>query len=693
MKKLKFWMLTLSGLLFWIQIPAQWVDTGGPVKYGEIRGFYEHDSTLYCMTECGVFLFEELSYRWFPLTDREILKVAVGEEHIYASRLANGINRLHANNLNGPFLWNANGFNGDFLLHDSSLYIATTNLGVLKTDEESFDLEICNDGLPIDTFITGTFFPDTIISVRAISIHRVGDTLYCSTTNGIHKSPITNVDWISTGEPISNVVDIYDHNDTLYALKEKQLFQSPNKGKSWQLYFDGLNKITALEFKNNIKYISTINEGIYEKAGQEDWKQINNGLTDLQVTSLINFKGSLICGTTKDGCFKYNGNQWNSFSPHLICTAIIDMLVSGDTIIMSSYYDLYKTKNGNNFKQFQSSTDNSFFNHMAIINDTIFATLIKPHGPYSAFFSLNNGESWNSPANPIPNSENVYFKIVADDNGFYFWEDDEIWYTRDFGEKWIDFSFLKSNAYITNFFKFEDQLFASTGQKDSLYTRSINDGSEWIISNNGLESYTQVANIFACDSLLFAWKFDGLYSSNDLGLNWTFIYDDILKWAYRGSGIRSIVCHESTIIIAGNPGVYYSNDYGTSWKDLNKGLVKHTSNKLIIKNDTLYLGTTKHGLWKLALSDLELVASNQEIQLPELKIFPNPAQTSIRAMLSDDLSFDVLSIYTIEGVLIEHKKNDIEENIDVSHLPNGIYILKCVIENSIISSKLIINRL
>lgn len=69
-------------------------------------------------------------------------------------------------------------------------------------------------------------------------------------------------------------------------------------------------------------------------------------------------------------------------------------------------------------------------------------------------------------------------------------------------------------------------------------------------------------------------------------------------------------------------------------------------------------------------------------ELPEAKLFPNPANDKLSLRISGDISCDNVMIYSIDGRLLKMQNDDFE-NIDVSDLSGGIYITKITLDNGI----------
>ncbi|MES2589640.1 MAG: T9SS type A sorting domain-containing protein [Bacteroidota bacterium] len=75
----------------------------------------------------------------------------------------------------------------------------------------------------------------------------------------------------------------------------------------------------------------------------------------------------------------------------------------------------------------------------------------------------------------------------------------------------------------------------------------------------------------------------------------------------------------------------------------------------------------------------------------ELTVYPNPSQDGLFNLENFD-AFDLVSVYSNEGVLIEERKIDSNLKLDLSQLKNGIYHLKISNKFEVINQKIVLNQ-
>jgi len=91
-------------------------------------------------------------------------------------------------------------------------------------------------------------------------------------------------------------------------------------------------------------------------------------------------------------------------------------------------------------------------------------------------------------------------------------------------------------------------------------------------------------------------------------------------------------------------------------------------------------------LWKDYLNIIEFDFSGiTDTQLEEIKLYPNPASSFINFNLETFTSKTNLLVYnTIGSLVLEKELVDKDNNLDISFLPNGIYIIYTTDNNGVV---------
>lgn len=156
--------------------------------------------------------------------------------------------------------------------------------------------------------------------------------------------------------------------------------------------------------------------------------------------------------------------------------------------------------------------------------------------------------------------------IVIRDSSIYAGTDGEgIFVSIDNGENWNSLNEGLQSKVIHAIFFNGKKVFAGTNS--GAFT-STDNGLTWSTVNSGLSDKPvwsfAAGKSMSGDSIIFAGTWNGVYSSADSGINWqaTALSDTKMP-------VHTIVVYENTIYAATlADGVFFSDSYGSSWKDI-----------------------------------------------------------------------------------------------------------------------------
>lgn len=246
------------------------------------------------------------------------------------------------------------------------------------------------------------------------------------------------------------------------------------------------------------------------------------------------------------------------------------------------------------------------------------------------------------------------------------------------------------------------QLFIS--QQQGVY-KSSDFGTTWDRLTNGLEDFTEADLIFKLvknpanqNQYTFASNL-GIFTSLDKGENWQKINEELFfNVAHSPLNSQQLVAisHDSNI---SHFRIIYSGDNGKTWKEVGgndvfnlKTANTFTSSDFNFITDAveIYIATTDLGIVKytldlktLSISDPEFVTSKSTV------IYPNPVSDQLNIKFSDNQELASLEIYSITGNRVfSSKKND----VDVSSLSKGIYLVKIKLANGKVETHKLIKK-
>lgn len=129
---------------------------------------------------------------------------------------------------------------------------------------------------------------------------------------------------------------------------------------------------------------------------------------------------------------------------------------------------------------------------------------------------------------------------------------------------------------------------------DKIY-KSVNNGSTWDVSNNGISSsVTQIFSLAYISGNLVAGTNEGTYYSSNNGDSWS------LCSGTSSYAILSIVAKGSNLFMTtSNGGVFKSTNNGVNWSAVNNGITHITYMRSIaVKGTDLYAATDGYGIFK-----------------------------------------------------------------------------------------------
>ena len=163
------------------------------------------------------------------------------------------------------------------------------------------------------------------------------DTLFIS-NQGIYRSYDKGNNWVEIGSKYNLINISYivsDKNQLIVVENGDSVFISSDNGNTWtyknsDIFSNNYSTISALAIKGKYLFLGTMNKGMYVSSDRGDsWNQINNGLTDLNITGFETYKDFLFVGTNNGGTF-VSSNLGQKWFP--IDSGLSDLNISGMSI-------------------------------------------------------------------------------------------------------------------------------------------------------------------------------------------------------------------------------------------------------------------------------------------------------------------------------------------------------------------------
>ena len=227
--------------------------------------------------------------------------------------------------------------------------------------------------------------------------------------------------------------------------------------------------------------------------------------------------------------------------------------------------------------------------------------------------------------------------------------------------------------------------------------KSVDDGANWTDVTSPSGNFTsfsvksnEIQTVYATVSGYTAGN--KVYKSTDGGANWTNI----------STGLPNIVMNEVIVhqtdadhklFVGTELGVYYRDNSMSSWQKLGTGLPNVPVRDLKINYSTneLYIGTFGRGMWKLGLATLS--TGQESFSLEEgPTVYPNPAigYLNISFPAHDGKPASYMMYNTIGGIVKSGELTNSENEISLSNVAAGMYMVKITSGNKVAVKKVII---
>ncbi|RPI66912.1 MAG: hypothetical protein EHM47_15755, partial [Ignavibacteriales bacterium] len=144
-------------------------------------------------------------------------------------------------------------------------------------------------------------------------------------------------------------------------------------------------------------------------------------------------------------------------------------------------------------------------------------------------------------------------------------------------------------GHINDIINFNNEIVCGT-QTGDIFT-STDDGTSWIYKGTvDVEISEQLNTIAANSTSLFAGTFTNLFRSNDAGVNWTPVINNI--------HVEKIIAINENIFAASQNGVYTSTDNGLNWLNITSDLPDSFITSISSHGSDLFAAVSGNGIYK-----------------------------------------------------------------------------------------------
>jgi len=368
----------------------------------------------------------------------------------------------------------------------------------------------------------------------------------------------------------------------------------------WQARVVGLKsgKITAVTHTGSYAFAATADSGIFIFDGRigndRYWNKVNNGLTNLNVTSLLAIDSiTVLAGTDGGGVFKTTdkGKNWVAVNNHSLHHLDISKLVNvGNKVVSLSvdggvwYTDnlgvSWKELNDENTAHIAGSTE---INYNATTDELLVLNQLGLYKASSASTSDSATVTYSLVSTGLPANVKI-FDLANDGANWYIASDSGIYSSPANAIAWTKISGTFTKDAFTTINPFRALLVAGTAN-DGI-AKNAKSPVKWAWVNTNFNNLKTTA-FHSQARLIVAGTEKGLFVSKDLATNYA-----------RGNKGLTDSLNVTDIAQAGNylfattknAGVFVSDTTGVlNWTAINTGLTNLGINKIFVLNNQLFI--------------------------------------------------------------------------------------------------------
>jgi photosystem II stability/assembly factor-like uncharacterized protein len=226
-------------------------------------------------------------------------------------------------------------------------------------------------------------------------------------------------------------------------------------------------------------------------------------------------------------------------------------------------------------------------------------------GPDNLAVTHDRGQTWSSvdPDKGAPRPGRTILRFDPINKGTLFFTTDKVWVSHDSGSTWTIVA-RSRNGWITDLLF--DPVIPGTiyVSEDGGILRSTDNGVSWT------ETTSSVTNGFPyhCGEMAPVYGTKGAFYMSDytrilLVTNGGTIAQSLPGTPFPNNqiinGVTTDPNHPERLFVAASAGLFFSDDYGETWKRLGRNLPSTEVFEILIKRDVIYAGT-RHGIWQFS---------------------------------------------------------------------------------------------
>lgn len=453
----------------------------------------------------------------------------------------------------------------------------------------------------------------------------IDDDVYAGTHNGIYRSNTNGHAWIQSNEGLTNgaaqtVRSITVLGDEVFIGTEDGVYKSDDAGKSWKPRSEGCPKFVHTLVSKGDTLLAGTDEGVFRSVNDGAlWKPLNNGIskhTDITALFISDFITYAATGDSLLYRSVNHGETWtvdNTFAKERI-----ECFARHKNVILAGTQNgwIYRSDSVSAWKKLDkpANVDEGWQNVLSLTTDR--DGVFYAGTEEGVLRSGDDGRTWELRDKGL--TEPIVTALVVEGTDVYAGTDAGIFVSEDKAATWREASTLLTGAVVTDMQEHRGLIFAATAGSGAY--RTSDNGATWLPSEAGLQArYLRGFASRGKDIFVAAYdEYDpsnthittpGIYRSNNNGTSWSAVLIDTVR--DTGGRIKTLHPFHSvitsgfgTLIAGGDEGVIArSVNGGVSWTrstivPLTSRLMPSVTTLIVGLDNALFAGTIGGGVFR-----------------------------------------------------------------------------------------------
>lgn len=490
--------------------------------------------------------------------------------------------------------------------------------------------------IPFDNGIT--------VSVTPSSFAKLGSQLFMATNKGVYKLLNHNNEWVQANNGLPDyIISLTANSNKIFAGTSSGVYLSNDSGANWLSVNSGLpdeKRIKTLAIQGSMVFAGISGKGVYASdINSINWVEKNDGFVgSRRITEIVSSNNILYLGSPGNlgsygvGLYKSTdeGNNWSLVTD--VGGGVSEIEVNDNEICFGTNYEgfFYSSDYGTTWQQVNIGLPSKNIWTLHMNNTNIFVGCYN-HGNYTTeippvpwkqkniglpttrnFKLASSGSAlfvgtWQAGLfryNPLENNNWNYEMLTAHSirdieytNGNIFFGvsggtvgNFGVYLSTDDGASWEYVKETGSNEVRALGADMQTVVICEMGEfNQGRISLSTNNGDNWSIITNGIPIDYNISTLFVADTSIFVALEDGLYFSDDYGVN----------WHLRNNGIpistfsNSFIGYDELIFTSTSEGVFYTDNYGIEWLSANNGLTNKDAACFAKNDSSIFVGTAE----------------------------------------------------------------------------------------------------